>query len=253
MNRHDAALALLESEIARDPDNVQLLVLLGSVHAGTEEPGLAAAAFDRAIQADPANPEGYLARAQLHLVSAELGDAEAMARAGLARDEDSATLRLLLASVLEAAEDYEGAIAEYESILAVDPRSPVAANNLASLLSEHRTDAESLERAHALATRFRNAEIPQFLDTLGWIYHRRGDQAAALSVLKTAADRLPDSGPVQYHLGMTLKELGQADLALLSLEKAVALAPSETTPYLAGARSAIAQLRSAPAAGSVSN
>ena len=253
MDAHDAALALLEAEIARDPANVQVLVLLGSVHAAAGRADEAAASFDRAIAADPANPEGYMARAQLHLVSAQLEDAAAVARAGLVRNDVNAPLQLLLGSILETAGDYEGAIATYEAVLATDPRSVVAANNLASLLSEHRSDPASLERAHSIATRFRNAEVPQYLDTLGWIYHRRGDQAAALSVLKNAADRLPDSGVIQYHLGMTLKELGQVSLAVSSLEKAVALAEAETTSYLADARAAIEQLRSIPPAGPVSN
>ena len=43
--------------------------------------------------------------------------------------------------------EYEAATSEYEHIVSKQPGSMIAANNLASLLSNHRTDKASLERA----------------------------------------------------------------------------------------------------------
>ena len=173
------------------------------------------------------------------------------ARAGLERDENSSALRLLLALVLESAGRYDDAIAEYETMFKADPESTIVANNLASLLSERRGDAASLDRAYQIATRFRNSEVPQFLDTLGWIYYLRGEYPTALSLLKTAAEKLPNVGMVQYHLGMALKQLGQTDLAVASLQKAISLVPASSASDLERAHAALDQLLS-PAAPAVS-
>ena len=80
-----------------------------------------------------------------------------------------------MAGTLEQAHEYEAAISEYEQILSKHPGSMIAANNLASLLSDHRNDKASLERAHTLVASLRETRVPQFKDTLGWISYRRDD------------------------------------------------------------------------------
>ena len=105
---------------------------------------------------------------------------------------DSIALRLAMAEVLEQTDQYEAAINEYEYILNKQPGLMVAANNLASLLSDHRSDKASLERAQALAASLRETQIPQFKDTLGWISYRREDYVNAVSLLEKAVAALPD-------------------------------------------------------------
>src|SRR6185312_4288186 len=99
---------------------------------------------------------------------------------------------------LEQVADYEGAITEYEWVLNRQADSLIAANNLASLLADHRNDSGSLARAHILAARLRGIEIPQFEDTLGWINYRRGDIKEALPLLEKAAAALPNQAAVHF-------------------------------------------------------
>jgi tetratricopeptide (TPR) repeat protein len=206
---------------------------------------LAQSTLERALEADPDGARGYVALAKYHLVVGDPDAAEEMSRAGLEKHPENPTLNLMLASLLELGQDYDGAIEVYEKMLTDDPHSTVAANNLASLLSEHRADPASLDRAYEIAMRFRTSEVPQFLDTLGWIYHLRGENPMALGLLKVAADRLGDVGPVQFHLGMTLKALDQSELAVASLSKSIALAGDADQPYVAKARIALAELEAA--------
>jgi cellulose synthase operon protein C len=79
----------------------------------------------------------------------------------------------------------------------------IAANNLASLLCDHRKDTESLERARSLARILRNSPVPQFEDTLGCVSYRLGEYGDAVALLEHAADKLPNSAMVHYHLGMS--------------------------------------------------
>ncbi len=95
----------------------------------------------------------------------------------------------------------------------MSPYSTMALNNLASLLSESRNDAKSLERAYELAQRLDPAASPYFQDTLGWIHYLRSENTLALGMLRSAADRLPDVPAVLYHLGVVYAALGQNDLA----------------------------------------
>ena len=87
--------------------------------------------------------------------SGRADEATAVLDAGLAAQPASGTLRWLKAGELERAGDFEGAIAVYEAMYAEDSSNVVVANNLASLITTHRTDPESLERAFAVARRLR--------------------------------------------------------------------------------------------------
>ena len=123
-------------------------------------------------------------------------------------------------ALLEAKRDYDGAIAEYESMLKDQPGSLIVANNLASLLADHRTDKASLERANSLAQLLKNSDIPQFKDTLGWVSYQRQDYRSALTLLEDAAKALPNLAMVRYHLGMTYLATGQDDKAADEFKKA---------------------------------
>ena len=242
---------LLVSQIEKNPKNAQAHVLLGSIYASTQRTEAAEKAFKDAVAVDN-GPLSQVALAQFYLASGRLDDAEKTARAGIERDPTSNTLRFLLASILQRTERFSDAIALYEDMYKADPESTAVANDLASLLSERRGDPASLERAFTIAQRFRNSEIPQYVDTLGWIYYLRGEYASALPLIKSAAGKLPNVGLVQYHLGMVQKELGQNDLSIASLEKAISQQASMTPTDLEKAQSAIDEQRAA-AASSVSN
>ena len=122
--------------------------------------------------------------------------------------------------------NYDGAIAEYESLLSKDSGSMVVANNLASLLADHRTDKASLDRAVQLATMLQKSPLPQFKDTLGWVRYREGDYKAALPLLDDAATALPNA-LVHYHLGMAYLSTGQPAKASEQFKLALAQSPAD--------------------------
>jgi Tfp pilus assembly protein PilF len=67
--------------------------------------------------------------------------------------------------------------------------------------------------------------VPAFKDTLGWIYHQKGDHKGALLLLEEAATHLPNRALVQYHLGMSYIANGQPAKASEQFKKALELAP----------------------------
>jgi Flp pilus assembly protein TadD len=161
-------------------------------------------------------------------------------REGLAAVPRGVPLELLYAELLRRAGRFDDAMARYEEVLARAPGNDIAANNLASLLSDHRADRASLERAVQLARRFERSRNPGYLDTLGWAHYRAGNYASAVAVLERAVqagDRVP---LFHYHLGMAMLRNGDDARGRTHLRKAVDTA-SAPFPGIEEARRLLAQ------------
>jgi tetratricopeptide (TPR) repeat protein len=221
----DRAVAFLQTVLQTNPDNADANVLLGSVQLLKNAPDQALKSYQTAIERQPKNMVGYRALAEFHLRQKNVEEALRVTRAALQEVPNSFGLRFTFAGLLESKGDYEAAIAEYEQLLKQQPGSLVVANNLASLLSEHRTDKASLDRAYFLAVGLRRAQVPHFKDTLGWVYHQRGEHKNAISLLEEAAVARPDVALVRYHLGMSYLADGQTTKASEQFKKALELAP----------------------------
>ena len=221
----DEATSFLRAVLDANPTSTETQVLLGSVQFAQNAPEDAARSFRTAIERQPKNMVGYQALAELHQRQGNSDAALEVIHAALKEQPDSFEMHLALASALEAKGDYEAAIAEYESMLKQNSGSLVVANNLASLLADHRTDKPSLERAHSLASILRKSQVPLFKDTLGWTYYQRGDYKSAISLLEEAALALPQMALVRYHLGMSYFADGQAVKASEQFKKALELSP----------------------------
>ena len=199
-----------------NPNNAEALVLIGSIQTVKKAPAEAEQSFKTAIAKKPDDAAGYRALAELYVRDSKRDTAMEVVREGLKHQPGNFALQLLQAGLLEAKGDYDGAIAQYEAMLKDAPSSLIVANNLASLLADHRTDKSSLERADALAAILKNSQLPQFKDTLGWISYQRQDYRSALPLLEDAAKALPNLAMVRYHLGMTYLATGQDDKAASS-------------------------------------
>ncbi len=236
----------LNDVIKRDPANAEARILLGSVHSAQGESDEAEAAFRAAIEADPTSADAYASLARLYRSVGRIDDADKVIREGLdASTGDDEMLRLSLAMRLEQEGRYDEALKEYDILYDRNPDSVVVANNLASLLAEHRADdPEQLERAFAVAKRFRDTKQPYLQDTYGWLLHLRGENERALTALTEAAAALPGNAQVQYHAGVVYAALGQTEQARAHLQRAVEL--SSVRPF-AGVDDAKAALDALPA------
>jgi tetratricopeptide (TPR) repeat protein len=254
------ALSYAAELVARTPDDPALKAILATVQNATGRFAEAEAGFRALAEAEP-----RLLQAWIGLMRAQRGQGEAeAARAtldeALSHLPDAPDLLWAQASFLDREGDFEGAIAIYERLYETMSASAVVANNLASLISTHRDDAESLERAWLIARRLQGSEVPAFQDTYGWIAHRRGQHDEALAHLEPAAAGLPDDPLVQYHLGMAYLAVDRPGDALEQLRRAVTLAgPDDPRPQFDRARQEIARLEAgagseaAPASGGDAN
>ena len=224
----DEAESFLQTALKTNPANAEAHVLLGSVQLVKNAPDQAVQSFRTAIERQPKDMVGYSALANFYLANKKLDEAEKIIRAGLQQQPDSAVMHMAYAGVLEQKGDFDAAIAQYEILLKQDPGSLIVANNLASLLSDRRTDKASLERAYSLGAVLRKSQVPNFKDTLGWIDYLRGDYKSATALLEEAATALPNRPIVLYHLGMSYIATGQVAKASEQFKKALALAPDSS-------------------------
>jgi tetratricopeptide (TPR) repeat protein len=226
-DKSDRAVAFLQTVLQKNPANAEAHVLLGSTQLVRNAPEQALSSFKAAIDQQPKSEVGYTALASFQIRQGNHAEAFKVIQAGLREQPESFTLRLALAGLHELVGDYDSAITEYDQLLKQQPGSLVVANNLASLLSDYRTDAASLDRAYAMAAGLRKAQVPQFKDTLGWVHQQRGEHKAALPLLEEAATELPNIALVRYHLGVTYASIGDNGKAAEQLKKALELAASD--------------------------
>ena len=98
-------------------------------------------------------------------------------QAGLKANPDSEELQMLLASAYSTQGQVDNAIMAYDGALRMNPRNVLVANNLAVLLVDYKGDPQSLQKAFALSRDFeKEAPHPLFLDTLGWVQFKMGQQ-----------------------------------------------------------------------------
>jgi len=166
----------------------------------TEMPAYFSARRVAALVAGGTNPEAakLLARAESRRAN---GDRDGMRKAledATAIDPRHPAAQLSIASLLESAQEWDAAATRYRKVLELSPNQPVALNNLAFLLAVRKNDAASAlplaKRAYALSV-----SDPAVGDTLAWIHHLLGDDAAAAPIITASVRRVPTQPDFRLH------------------------------------------------------
>lgn len=240
--RTDGAVELLEQLQADRPEDPALRFLRAGLHVLDGELEAAEAIYRALLEAHPVAEPPLRALYGILEAQGRRDDSRALLETVIAQAPRAVMPQVLLAARLEQEFDIDGAIAIYERLYAADSSNVILANNLASLLSAHRDDAETIERAHAIARRLRNMDVPAFQDTYGWIQFRRGNYDEALAYLQPAAAGLPNDPLVQFHLGMTYHALDRHAEARAALSRAVEIAGEAPLPQFERARALLDEL-----------
>jgi len=238
----DEALAFLDSVIQASPENVTALLLFGELQAANSNTLAASQSFERVISLEPKNAAGYTNLANLHMRKGHAVLAGQVIEQGLLAAPGNYDLLMAQASIFEVSQRFDQAIAAYEALLKDYPGSDVVVNNLASLLSEQRTDQASLQRAYEMTQHFSRSDAPYFKDTLGWASFRLGKVDEGLPLIESAVRQLPEQSVFRYHLGMSYAALNRKELARQELQKALELSQDDSQKSVEQIRKALESL-----------
>jgi len=158
--------------------------------------------------ADPKQIASDVILARMDMDAGNLQAAGDRLRPLVASGTPSLEAHILLAEIEDATNNFSSAIDLYTRVLAVDSRNVVALNNLAFDLSRDDTRLDEALK-HAQKAKELVPDDSHALDTLGWIYFRKGLYQLAVKELNLAL--AAGSRPtIQFHLGMTYKRLGDS-------------------------------------------
>ncbi|MEP6743728.1 MAG: tetratricopeptide repeat protein [bacterium] len=284
-NKPDEAVGFYENALAIDGTNFNALSGLIRLYASKGELNKAHARIDQVLNAYPANASLHYLKAQAYGFESNSGQAEAELRKTLEIDPnyiaaysalgtlfintnqqdraiaeyqkilehrpDNATAYTLIGMLDESRQNYDAAADSYRKALGKDQNAVIAANNLAWLYAVN--GKGNLDEAVRLAQGVvqKNPNIPGFVDTLGWVYYKKGLYGAAVEQLQKAValdERAAKSGAANpapdyhFHLGMALKAKGDKDAARRELEQAMRLGERAPFAEATEARSALANL-----------
>ncbi len=240
----EGALSLAKELLVENPEDRALRVVMAIAHTAAKDYDAATEIYRGLVEEEPRLAGIWVRLSQLSLLKGEREEARATVDQGLTHAPTNPDLLWAKASLVEVDGDIDAAIEIYETLYEQNSNSIVVANNLASLLSTHRTDEESLSRAWAIGRRLSDFDIPAFQDTYGWILHLRGGSKEAVPILESAVEGLPNDPIVRYHLAHVLLAEERREDALEQFRKAVELAGEiDTSPRMEEARGLIQTLQ----------
>ena len=165
---------------------------------------------------------------------------------------DNAAAYTLIGMLEMNRQNIDAAIDNYRKALAHDENAVFAANNLAWLYAVH-PGKGNLDEAVRLAQSAVQASpgVPSFVDTLGWVYYKKGLYGAAAEQLKKAvtvdedASRRNNGTPsptYHFHLGVALAATGDKPGARREIQSALRLSEKANFPEADEARKTLATL-----------
>ena len=250
-NELDKAHSRIDRALASYPNNASLHFLKAQIYGVQRNAAGAEAELSKALQLDSNYINAYYSLAALFVNSHQEDRAIAEYRKVLERQPDAVGAYTLIGMLEDGRKNYEAATQNYKKALELDQGSAIAANNLAYLYAVY--EKGNMDEAVRLAQGVvqKNPNIAGFVDTLGWVYYKKGLYGAAVEQLQkavsldeAAAKKLggTQSPTYPYHLGAALKAKGDREGAKRQLEAALRL--GEKVPFADSeeARKALATL-----------
>jgi tetratricopeptide (TPR) repeat protein len=284
-NKPDEALALYENALSFAATDFNALDGLIKVYASRKELGKAHARLDQALSSYPNDASLHFLKAQIYGYEQNQQGAESELRKTLELDSnylnaysalgalflntkqidraiaeyqkivekrpDNSTAYTMIGMLYDAKQDHTAAADSYRKALERDQGTVIAANNLAWLYAVQ--GIGNLDEAVRLAQGVvqKHPQVAGFVDTLGWVYYKKGLNAVAVEQLQKAVTldeaaankaKVSPSPTYRYHLGMALKAKGDKEGAKRELGVALRLADKVPFRDADEARKALATL-----------
>jgi putative PEP-CTERM system TPR-repeat lipoprotein len=234
--RYDQALKIAQRIQGKYPQLATGFGLQGNILMEQKQYSAALSAYEKALSINKAGPL-MLRIHQAMTANGNGKEAETRMQRWLREQPNDVPTRAYFAASYMKAGNNKSAIEQYQRLLDFDSRNVRALNDLAWLYQQ-----EKDPRALATAERAYQYDPgrPEIMDTLGWILVQQGQNARGMELLKKAADGLPGSGDVRFHLAAAMAKAGDKAGARKELEDL--LAKNSTFPQREEAQNLLRQL-----------
>ena len=183
---------------ASHPDSTVALELRGDMKVTDNQLSEALLVYEKAWSKEPSDSVGN----KIYRIKAKLSnEPEAFLRQWQQLMPNSESAAILQAIALQKASDENAAMAQYEKVLKINPRSLTAINNLAWLKFEEGKPG-ALELAQKGSELY--PESAAMLDTYGWILLQSGQKSEGRKVLEKAHKLAPDNEEIRKHYESSL-------------------------------------------------
>jgi len=225
------SVTLLEGVLARDPDLVDTRNILGMFQQKLNHHQQAVSSFQKVLQKDPLNlmahyyaGVSYFDLNQLDNAIKELEATLAIAsHNGGATQLGTTSAEELLGKIWIEKKDYERARGQFNHLLTLAPRNPVAQFSLGWLALEERKWDEALH--HLQIAEEINPKDTAVHTSLGSAYFHKGDLDRANDEFADAVRLNPNSASAHYNLGLLLRERKLPNEAAREFRRTLALDP----------------------------
>jgi tetratricopeptide (TPR) repeat protein len=257
-NKYAEAIQFLEILIKEEPQDSEILYFLGLACSGKEENGKAINYYqmipaesnyfvnavvqiaylyqkeqetDKAIatllsatEAKPDQPEFFLYLGSLYEEKEDYTKAVASLNKGLSIAPENTNLHFRLGVVYDMMDKKDLSIKEMKQVIQLDPKHATALNYLGYTYADIGTNLDEAEELVKTALELKPGD-GYFMDSLGWVYFKKGFFDKATIWLKKAAELVPEDPIILEHLADAYIEAGIPETAMkyyrLALEKKV--------------------------------
>ena len=213
--------------------------LKGRLYLSQRKTSRAEEAFNETLAANPDFMPAYYALARIHLSNQEADKAIAQYQSALEVNPGQVGAHMLLGIIYDTQKNTDKSEEHYRAALEINPDFAPAANNLAyNLADQDKNLDEALQLARLAKEKL--PDDPHVMDTLGWVYYKKGLYDSAVGEFSDSLTKLNNHPVVNYHLGMAYYKKGDTAKAREQLEKALNIQPD--FPGSEKARQALAEL-----------
>ena len=236
----DKAMERAEAVLAKEPENVDALILKGSVLLVKKQPDGAIAVFEGLRTRGVKNPEVYMALANAHAQKKNAAQAEKMLQEGVAANPDSVPLRLVLAKFFLDGLKPDKAEAELQQVIRLEPGNPRHRIILAGLYWDQGRQAVAIDLLTEMVAADPAKE--ELREAAARFYMAKRQPFEAAKVLEAGIEKNPQSIRPRLLLGEVYLSMNRAPQAVEVLEANLKLSKDPADPGIIQTKNALAKV-----------
>jgi tetratricopeptide (TPR) repeat protein len=199
LGKHAAAIELYKKGLEDRPDYAALIPAYARGLERANQPKEAELVLAKAL-ADKPTPESFEALAGLYERQGRLADAISLLTDALRKRPRDELLLYALGTVYERKGEVQKSLEKMRAVLDVNPDNANAMNFIGYTLADRGLDYEEAEKLLTRALELK-PDTAAYLDSLGWVFFKRGDTGKAIDTLERATEVSPGEPTIEEHLG----------------------------------------------------